>query len=158
LNFAFVIQAMRHLRQWSWHGRPVGVFLVRAIPVVSFTTVTIVLAAFMLGLPQVKSGMWWARAPLNSEGAERARVQNELERLDGSHLVIVRYEPHYYPKAIEWVYNAADIDGAKVVWAREMGPQEDLKLLRYFAGRHVWLVEPGKTPVRLVPYALPAGP
>jgi hypothetical protein len=82
-------------------------------------------------------------------------VENELEKLDGPQLVIVRYAPSHDLRGLEWVYNAADIDGAKVVWAREMSPQENLELLRYFAGRHVWLVEPDKPPVRLVPYPLP---
>jgi hypothetical protein len=39
-----------------------------------------------------------------------------------------------------------------------MDPQENLQLLRYFSGRLVWLVEPDKIPVRLVPYSLSSPP
>jgi hypothetical protein len=35
----------------------------------------------------------------------------------------------------------ADIDGATVVWARDMGPTENTELINYFEERHVWLVE-----------------
>jgi hypothetical protein len=42
------------------------------------------------------------------------------------------------------VYNEAEIDGAKVVWAREMDGTQNRKLLEYFKDRHVWLVEVGK--------------
>jgi hypothetical protein len=57
--------------------------------------------------------------------------------------VIVRYGPaHSFEK--EWVCNEADIDSAKVVWAREMDSAQNRKLLEYFKDRHVWLVEVGK--------------
>jgi hypothetical protein len=50
------------------------------------------------------------------------------------------------------VYNQADIDGARVVWAHELSPESNQRLLAYFINRRVWLVEPDLDPPTLVPY------
>src|SRR5205823_4942191 len=52
----------------------------------------------------------------------------------------------------EWVYNEADIDAAKVVWARDMDATSNAELLRYFQGRRVWLIEPDSAPSKLVAF------
>lgn len=62
----------------------------------------------------------------------------ELKRKDGGHLVSVRYghnRPSHLRDHAEWVYNEADIDRAKMVWAREMGDQQSDKLLHYYKDR-----------------------
>jgi hypothetical protein len=54
------------------------------------------------------------------------------------------------------VYNSADIDRSKIVWARQM-PGLDLKpLLEYFRNRRVWTVEPDRSDAQLHAYASPA--
>src|SRR5262249_1625102 len=49
---------------------------------------------------------------------QRARIRHQLEKDGRQHLVIVRYGTAHWPLQ-EWVYNEADIDRAKVVWARD---------------------------------------
>ncbi len=73
--------------------------------------------------------------------AQRARISAQLELTPGKHLVIMRYGPRHSVFA-EWVYNAADIDRAKIVWARDMSPEKNQELLEYFHDRRVWLVDP----------------
>ena len=84
-------------------------------------------------------------------GDVRADMQERLVQIPGKHLVIVNYSPRHV-EHFEWVFNGADIDGSRVVWARQMGVDADRALVRYFADRNVWLLEPDERPPRLRPY------
>jgi hypothetical protein len=82
---------------------------------------------------------------------ERARVVEGLKRQMGKHLVFVRYAPDHFCH-VEWVWNEADLDGARIVWARDLGPESDARLARDFPGRSVWLVEPDMKAPAARPY------
>ncbi len=71
-------------------------------------------------------------------------MESELSKQPGGQLAIVRYGADHHP-IDEWVYNRADIDHAKVIWARDMGAAGNLELIRYYRDRSVWLVEPDET-------------
>jgi hypothetical protein len=80
-------------------------------------------------------------------------VLQTLQHSPGQHLAVVRYsKTHNFDH--EWVYNSADIDASKVIWAREMDPQSNQELLHYFKNRHIWLIEPDQSPPRISPYPL----
>ena len=83
--------------------------------------------------------------------ARRILIRDQLAKLPGKQLVFVHYSPRHIFQD-EWVYNAAAIDSARVVWARDLGPVENEKLLRYYSDRTVWLLEPDLGPPRLSPY------
>ncbi len=137
--FVLLIQGMRHLRQWEVKGRPVGVFLTRLV-------VLLMLAR----------GVAYIRRPpsLDEAWVSRARIVKQLEATPGNHLVWLRYAPEH-DVLYEWVYNAADIDHAKIVWAREIPGLDPKPLLDYFRGRKVWVVEADTSPVQLEPYQPP---
>jgi hypothetical protein len=154
--YAIGLQAMRHLRVWRPRAQPVGMSLVRLT-----VTLCVVLALIRLwAQPLHLRFADWPGAAWSAEwygpgqfGAARARVEAGLEQLPGRQLVIVRYSPDHDPLN-EWVYNPADIDGSKVIWAREMDATNDLELIHYYEDRKVWLVQPDTTPAQVSPYTL----
>ena len=115
--------------------------------------VLVVLCVAQFGLEyglQLRNADTWSlelRSP-----AQRVAVNRELARSPGKQLVFVRYWPHHIFQD-EWVYNAADIDRSRLVWARDLGPDKDAKLIRYYPRRTVWLLEPDASPPRLTPYS-----
>jgi hypothetical protein len=88
---------------------------------------------------------------------DRARLLTELREELGPHLVVVRYRPDHEVLE-EWVYNEADIDGSKVVWARDMGTAKNQELIDYYKDRRMWLLEPDEKPVRVTTYSCTSCP
>jgi hypothetical protein len=156
--YALGLQAMRHLKRWKPGGQPVGNAIVR-----SMITICVAMAALELGAsplhlgPPSTPGSGWVCECLgaNRPGAVRARIQAELERLPGKHVVMVRYAPEH-DASEEWVYNSPDLDASKVIWAREAESGDNLfqneELIHYYKDRHFWLVEPDSKQVTLQAY------
>ena len=84
--------------------------------------------------------------------AQRDAVLKTLNEEPGAHLVFVRYGPRHDLNH-EWVYNQADIDRSRIVWAHAMGDRRDDELLRYYPNRRAWTLEDDQT-ITLRPYAL----
>ena len=142
--FLLQLNALRELRA---QGTERALWLSRAI----------VLVVFLWMLSPICERLWNpygfddpAMASVPKE-IDRARIEAQLSRTPGQHLVLVHYREHDVPSK-EWVYNRADIDHATVVWARDMGDEANQPLLRYFAGRKVWYVDHSAAPV-LLPYS-----
>ncbi|HEX8712807.1 MAG TPA: hypothetical protein VF730_13100, partial [Terracidiphilus sp.] len=153
--YALGLQATRHLRFWKPEGKPVGLTLVRLCVILCVVMSCLRLCAVPLHLEQFKwpgletSDSWMGPGHW---GTQRADVASRLEKLPGPQLAIVRYVPCHNPLD-EWVYNRADIDGSKIVWAREENPAADHALLNYYHDRTAWLIEPDLSPPAVIPYS-----
>jgi hypothetical protein len=145
--YLVLVQGMRLLWNWSPAGRPLGKDLVRAIPVLACAMIVLRLTAVALHVPIEPA---WPRGNL-----ERAMIVGQLQRLPRRQLVIVVYSTTHNLHE-EWVYNEADIDAAKVVWARDMGIETNQELLSYFKDRQVWRVNADASPPQLESYEAPA--
>lgn len=83
----------------------------------------------------------------------RISVSGQLSRVTGKQLVFVHYSPRHTFN--EWVHNAADIDNSRIVWARDLGAEENEKLRGYYPDRTAWMLEPDVHPPRLTRLARP---
>lgn len=147
LIWILIVQSIRHLAAWKRMSRQ-GLWLAQTIPAICAVMILVRLASTPVKpvFPPDWPMTWYSTSPGN---ANRAAVLKQLSSLDGQHLVIVRYGPNHRAVMNEWVYNEAEIDAAKVVWAREIGPSSDAELISYFANRRVWLIEADEDPPRI---------
>ena len=140
--FALTVQTIRHLRTMRIGVRPVGLALSRAV-VLLLVLDTALYASFRMCNP----------LPWTCQGdPSRAAIAEKLQHTPGKHLIMVRYEKDNHNIHDEWVYNSAEIDNAKVLWARELDPQQNAKLFAYFKDRKIWLVTPDSDNTYLEPY------
>jgi hypothetical protein len=142
LLYLLLMQCGRHLRWFEWKERPVGLALVRAIAVIYVATVILRLG---LAVAHVHPEKDWQHGDM-----ARANITQELNATPGQHVVLVSYAPDFDLDR-EWVFNGADIDSQKVVWARDMGAEKNQELFDYYQGRKFWRVEADGM-VRIEPY------
>lgn len=151
------LQALRHLRAGTVDGAPVGRTFVR---------LTVTVCVVMAGLRAVSGPLHiappeWPNAPWEDSwigpghfGAERAAIARKLDRIPGDHLVFVRYAPGHEPMD-EWVYNAANIDSSRIIWASDLDPKSNEELMRFYGDRDAWLVQPDVDGGRLTRFTDP---
>jgi hypothetical protein len=142
------MQAIRHLRTIRIGRRRVGVALSRAI------VLLLVLDTGINTFRGVCDPLLW---PCQGDPS-RAAITEKLQHTPGKHLIVVRYDKDDHNIHDEWVYNGAEIDTAKVLWARELDPRQNAKLFAYFHDRKVWLVTPDSDNTYLEPYTPPGSP
>jgi hypothetical protein len=159
--FALVLKAMRRVRDLEWNGRAAGVFITRAVPLICLLMLALRVGAGPLHIPL--PGPWpgggipsWCST--GQHNLARASILERLSQYPGGQIVIVRYAPDHEICFHEFVYNDADVDRAKVVWARDMGAAKNAELINYFKDRHVWLLEPDADPPRLSRYPFEESP
>lgn len=125
LNYFLVVTAMR---LWRWRNPNAARIALCCIPLLAVASLS---WALHRSLQEQTPTAWHL---------QRARITERLSRQSGQHLIVVSYgERHSAEK--EWVYNGADVDHAKIVWARGMDPAQNCKLLAYFKTRHIWSLE-----------------
>lgn len=131
LIFAVIVQGLRRLRMWQWQGKSSGRSFAPMLPLV-YATATMACIVVHWSEEPYPTGHGWS--------LERARIADQLRQTDQRHVVIVRYSEDHV-RHYEWVFNRADIDHAKIVWAHDLGPQKNRELFQYFSDREFWVVE-----------------
>jgi hypothetical protein len=141
LLMMFTIFGLRWLRLLRWNRKPIGRWGFMLVP-------ALCVATLVIGLQQTLRAGIFKRIQL------RENIVLDFQKREGKFLMFVRYQPeHNYHQ--EWVYNDANIDESKIAWAREISTEEDRRLIEYFKGREVWLVEPDRFPIGISRYDIP---
>jgi hypothetical protein len=140
LTYYFVVNGMRLARL---HNKKVG-YLTSCLTLM--LAVTALVMRVHLTSTSERSMSWHI---------QRAQLLKQLQHEDGEHLIVVRYGPEHSVHN-EWVYNEADIDRSKVIFARAINTTQDCQLVDYFKSRQLWSmdVEGDESIPKLKPYPL----
>jgi hypothetical protein len=141
---AIVVECCRHLQAAR----------IRILPLLPATMVLVLalrIGAEQAGLPYTQKlnfQTWCCRVEGNRN---KPRIMAELAKTSGKHLVFVKAktDPN---NLFQWIYNRADINGSRFVWARDLGDAENAQLAASMAGRTVWMVDPNVEPATLTAY------
>ncbi|GJM29139.1 MAG: hypothetical protein DHS20C17_17740 [Cyclobacteriaceae bacterium] len=82
---------------------------------------------------------------------EKEKIINQLNSIEGKHIVMVKYSDEHKLHE-EWVYNGANLDQSKVLWARYISEEKADKLKEYFNDRMVWEIYPDASEIKLLEY------
>lgn len=156
--YAIGLQAMRHLRVWRPEDKPVGTALVRLCVLLCFVLGGLRAFSAPLHLPVAEwpasnwSTLWYGP---DVYGTDRAHVVSELESHPGPQLALVRTSPNRNVLD-QWIYNGADLNTARVLWAYDMGAAQNAELMRQYPGRTAWIIDLATEPATVTPYVVPA--
>jgi hypothetical protein len=129
LGYILAASALRTART-AWPGMPAERLLV------AWGIVGLCVLTTAMGLFTTRSRFLFGEHDFHIR-AKQASVAEQLRNEPGQHLVLVSYGAHHNLYE-EFVYNRADLDRAKIVWARSLGQERDDALVRYYRGRKVW--------------------
>lgn len=135
LLMVIIAQGLRRMQTWSWSGSRRGMILTHGLVAGSLLITALYTLTEWLPRPVPQEMAWSLR---------RANMEERLTQTAQADLVFVRY-PRVEETGLhweEWVYNRAALDHAPVVWARDLGPDKNLDLARYFSDRQCWLLDP----------------
>jgi hypothetical protein len=142
---AILVECVRHMR--ASRVRLGGALLASMAAVLVLR-----IAAQDLHLPysqDINFQSWCCRVEGN---LNKSRISARLEQMPGAHLVFVKAKTDER-NLFQWIYNSADIDASRVVWARDLGEAPNAQLATYYGGsRTVWMVDPNVEPATIIRY------
>jgi hypothetical protein len=130
VNYMFAVQSIRLYR---WRRKKLGGLMLWLTPLLAIAALVLFLGKAIM---QDNS---------SASHVQRARLLERLKHDEAQHLILVSYPPVRVGQR-HWVYNEANIDEAKVVWAHQMDMAQNCKLVQYFNQRRIWSLELDEVP------------
>ena len=147
---AILVECCRYLNASHWRivpMLPAGMAVVLMLRIVTQS-------AHLPYTQKLNYQSWCCRVEGN---LRKARITEELSRKPGDHLVFVKAKTDEN-NLFQWVYNLAEIDQQRIIWARDLGDQRNAQLVQYYAAHHlaknIWMVNPNVEPAEYAPYAI----
>lgn len=141
-----IVAALRHL----WQQRPAIATNLLAVIVIVTCSATALAVMQKFNYTFYSPPDWCCT---DTRRWQRTDIIAQMEARPGKQLLIVQYAMHQPLPA--WIYNPADIDRAKVIFARDFGPDGNQELLRYYKDRTKWLLWVDGFDCKLTPYPTP---
>ncbi len=144
-----IMMGLSWMRDWRWRERPSGLALARLLPVIVMVLLSVPYLALLAGAPRPLPEPFMRPCCSVLDQTARTQIIDQLEASPGRHLVLYRADlddPRFYRTMVA---NAADIDGADIVWAHDLGAA-NRRLFAYYPDRKIWVVEGFDAP-RAVP-------
>ncbi len=135
-----LLTGIRVLRTVKLRRFRLGTRLVQPLPVICLLMLVIRVGAY--GRESLEEGSWppnWAFSTLHNE--QRDSVVDRLNAIPGKSLVIVRYHYPFHNLHQDWIYNGADLTGAKILWARSMDAKHNCTFIQSYPDRKLWTVD-----------------
>ena len=147
LILLLIVEGWRGLRVWRRRSGT-GLALSRNLAA-GLTTACALLCAGLVILPALPSSLNGVRRvwdTMSTTASARTLAIRRLNRIPGKHLVFVNYGPTH-PWYEEWVFNGADLNESRIVFARMCTPESDRRLMDAFSDRDVWIASPDAGPL-----------
>ena len=140
-----------------------GIYVLRSVPSARFGKLASngrqVVFGLLLGESMLCLGLFGYRVSERLDYPEpqyvskdRAHVAQEVLQHPGEQLCLVRYT-EFHDGWQEWVFNDADPQNERLLWARSLDPNTDRKVIAAYPGRTVWLVRPDDARLLVQPYS-----
>jgi hypothetical protein len=132
---------VRRLRMVRIAGFPWGRLFVGTLPLLCILMVGVRVAVYPK--PSAADNLLWPPGWAFSTPRlpQRELIEDQLNRLPGDHLIIVRYRAIFHSPHEEFVFNEADLEHAHLLWARSMTAKQNCILVLYFPDRDYWVVD-----------------
>ena len=145
------VTGVRQIKRLNIHGFPAGTDIARILVLLCGAEFLLWYSIHLfenhhapLALLQYET--WDAVNHRNPKKRVAAALDIAAQR--GQLLIFVHYSPQHIFQD-EWVWNSADIDASRVVFARDLGLRKDTELIRYYPSRRVLWFEPDADPPAL---------
>ena len=136
----FTMRGFAWLANWQVRGRPFGPALTRLMPAAIVLTMIMPSLNVTTGWPRLQSDQYRKPCCAILQTSMRADLEARLKASPGRDIVLVASGPRR-PTHTPILYNDPDIAASDIIWAQDLNPASNQRLLQHYAGRTVWTLD-----------------